>query len=52
MRKHSCKNRSAIASCGLLIAADVFLDNNRIESKKESNNVSQDSAIFKDDARG
>ena len=34
MRKHSCKNRSAIASCGLLIADDVFLDNDRTESRK------------------
>ena len=52
MRKHFCKNRSAIASCGLLIAADPSSTMIEQRLEKESNNVSQDSAVFKDDARG
>jgi hypothetical protein len=40
-----------LANEALLIGADVLLDNDGTEHKKESNDAGQDSAIVEEDAR-
>jgi hypothetical protein len=46
------KTRSLrLANEALLIGADVLLDNDGTEHKKESNDAGQDSAIVEEDAR-